>query len=376
MRAWKFQDGRQKAKLGAAAPWSVGWIDPDRRRRSKRIGSKSMAEKYRKKIEGQLAAGTYENVRRVSWRDFRKRYETDILSRLKPRSRTDASAALRHFERIIKPATVAAIKTAHIDTFRARRALEAGKKPGSVLSPSTVKKELSSIRAAMNKAKDWEYIAKTPKFDRVKVPEADPRPVTREHFEAMYQAADVATMPGRTSYSPGDWWRAIFMFAVTTGWRKDEILEFRREDLDLETGRIVTRAQANKGGRDDVDYLPEPTLAHLRLIRGFDPVVFPWPHANQTFDAEFHRIQRAAGIHLPCIIQQEHECTPTCHTYGMHDVRRMYATENADRLPLPVLQKKMRHRDISTTMRYVEMASKMKKATEAVYVPNVTRKAN
>ena len=60
MRAWKFQDARQKKKLGESkCPWSVGWIDPDGTRRSKKIGSNSMAEKFRKKIEGQLAAGTY-----------------------------------------------------------------------------------------------------------------------------------------------------------------------------------------------------------------------------------------------------------------------------------------------------------------------------
>lgn len=73
---------------------------------------------------------------------------------------------------------------------------------------------------------------------------------------------------------------------------------------------------------------------------------------------------------MPCIIQRAHECTATCHDYGMHDLRRAYATENRDRLPLPVLQKKMRHRDIQTTMRYVETARKMKKALESVYVPS------
>ena len=48
--------GRPKKKHGAKAPWSVGWIDPDRVRHSKRIGSKALAERFARKIEGQLAA--------------------------------------------------------------------------------------------------------------------------------------------------------------------------------------------------------------------------------------------------------------------------------------------------------------------------------
>jgi hypothetical protein len=34
-----------------------------------------------------------------------------------------------------------------------------------------------------------------------------------------------------------------------------------------------------------------------------------------------------------------------------------------------VLQKKMRHRSFQTTLRYISLSDKMKKATENVYVP-------
>ena len=67
MRAWTFQDHRQKKKLGDKAPWSAGWIDPEGSKRSKRIGSKSRAEKYARKKEGELAAGTYQNESRKHW---------------------------------------------------------------------------------------------------------------------------------------------------------------------------------------------------------------------------------------------------------------------------------------------------------------------
>lgn len=54
-RAWVFQDYTQKKRLGEAkCPWSVGWIDPDGKRRSKRIGCRSLAEKFARKIETQL----------------------------------------------------------------------------------------------------------------------------------------------------------------------------------------------------------------------------------------------------------------------------------------------------------------------------------
>jgi hypothetical protein len=59
----------------------------------------------------------------------------------------------------------------------------------------------------------------------------------------------------------------------------------------------------------------------------------------------------------------------------MHDIRRMFASENVDRLPMLTLPKKMRHRDLGTTRRCIEMASKMKRAAESVYVPVIGKAA-
>ena len=375
MRAWKFQDARQKKKLGESkCPWSVGWIDPDGTRRSKKIGSNSMAEKFRKKIEGQLAAGTYEGYSRKPWADFRKEYEEKIVPGLAVKTRDCIATSLCHFQRIIKPRKVAGIKTSTIDDFVTKRKMEPGRKLGAAVSPATVNHNLRHTKAALRVAHDWGYLPKVPKFRKVREPEHIGPVITPEHFQVIYEACDVAVMPKGLTCEPAEWWRALLLFLLSTGWRIDETLTFRREDLDLETGGIITRAENNKGKRDDMDYLPTVALEHIKRIVGFHALVFSWPHNERTLRNKFHRIQKAAGIRLPCTDARKHKCTAACHLYGFHAIRRGYATLNADSMPAAVLQRKMRHKSFQTTLRYLQLADKMKKATEQVYVPEFLRK--
>jgi integrase len=101
--------------------------------------------------------------------------------------------------------------------------------------------------------------------------------------------------------------------------------------------------------------------------------MFPWNHNRRTLDDEFHRIQQAAGIKLPC--RKRHEHTEKCFLYGFHDLRRAFATMNAGRLSADELQKLMRHKSYQTTQGYINMASRLDEAVGKLYVPDVLKRA-
>jgi integrase len=368
MNAWLFQDHGQKQKLGQEAPWSVGWYDSDGKRKSKRIGSHSAAEKYRRKIEGQLAAGTYRCEDKKTWKEFVTEYKSRIVEAMPVSSRETVTLALKNFEKVIKPVKLSGIKTQTVDAFIATRRKAIGRK-GQPLSPATINRDLRHLKAAFRVANEWGYLAVVPKVRMVREQEKLPRFVTDQHFAAIYRACDAAKYPARLPYSPADWWRGLLTFAYMTGWRISECLALRRADVDLEAGTAITRAADNKGGRDAIVPLSPVAIVHLERLKSFEPVMFPWNYHRRTLWAEFSRIQGAAGIMLPCGVDHEH--TDACHHYGFHDLRRAFATQNAPALTADALQKLMRHKSYLTTQRYINMAGQLNQAVEVLHVPAV-----
>jgi integrase len=159
-----------------------------------------------------------------------------------------------------------------------------------------------------------------------------------------------------------------------TGWRIGDMLNLRREDVDLDKGTAIIRwdAEGNKGKRDELVKLHPVVVEHLRRLANFDPNVFPWNHDRTTLQNEFGKIQAAAGRNLPCT--REHEHTDACHRYGFHDLRRAFATMNADNLTPDALQALMRHKSYLTTQVYIDMGRQMDEAVAKLHVPEVLRK--
>ena len=222
-------------------------------------------------------------------------------------------------------------------------------------------------------AADWGYLVAVPKIRMVREPKKLATYMPEEHFAAIYRACEAARKPSELPIQPPDCWRALLTTAFMTGWRIGEILALRRDDLDLENGTAITRHDDNKGKRDELVPLHPLVVDHLRAIACFEPVVFPWYHDRRSLWTEFYRIQKAAGIHLPC--SGKHEHTDGCHYYGFHDCRRAFASLNAENMSAEALQKLMRHQCYTTTQRYINLAGKLKPVVDKLHVPEVLRRA-
>lgn len=373
---------RAKVETGRAAMrdtkpgdvFVVEWIDPRGKRCREKIAgtgrvAKRLADERCGQLAGQLQLGVYEDKRRETWADFREQYDAKILAGMEAGSRRVMKDAMAHFERLIKPCRMVAIDTETIDDFVARRRLERGRKKGSVVSKATVNKELRCLRATLRKAAKWGYLKTAPDFSFLKEDGKLPRYVTPEHFAAIYGAAHVATLPDAQGYAAGDWWRALFVVAYMTGWRRDEILTLLRSDVDLDAGEAMLRAINTKGRRDERIPLHPIVVEHLRRIAGFEQEFFPWPRGVEALYDQFADIQATAGIELAC--HGDHEHTVACHVYGFHDFRRAFATMNAERLTPDAMQSLMRHKSYTTTQRYINVARQLTRSVEALHVPTL-----
>jgi integrase len=376
--AWLYQKAEQVRDLGPQqASWYVGWYQPDGRKKGKSCGpgemGKRKAEKLRRKIEAELMCGVYREKLSTTWETFRQEYTDKVLAGLSAKTRESAKSSLDAFERHIKPLRVYTIGTATVDDFIAKRRLDPGKKRGETVSAHTINHDLRHLKAALSVAQEWGYLPSLPRFRMEKAVKSLPTYVTGDHFAAIYQACQAARMPESLGHvTPADWWRALIVMGYMTGWRISDMLGLRREDLDLEAGTAITRGEDNKGKRDERVKLHPVVIDHLKKLVGFDSLVFVWNHNRRTLDAEFHRIQEAAEIHLPC--RGTHEHTACCYVYGFHDLRRAFATLNADKLTPDALQALMRHKSYQTTQVYINMTRQMDAAVAGLHVPEVLKK--
>ena len=110
-------------------------------------------------------------------------------------------------------------------------------------------------------------------------------------------------------------------------------------------------------------------IAHLKGIQGaFDERVFPWNKQYRKLWPIFQEMQQAAKLGDGSPLK---ECGKN-GWYGFHDLRRAFATLNAQQMDLFELQGLMQHKSLETTRQYVNMATRLNQTVKGLFVPDVT----
>lgn len=150
---------------------------------------------------------------------------------------------------------------------------------------ATVNKELALLSAALNLAAANEIIAAVPKFPR-RLPAAAPRQgfLERDDYLAIRRE-----LP--------DWGKLILDFGWYSGWRRNEILGLRRDEVDLRAKAV--RLHPSRSKNKDSRLLPLKGFGLVTVEAGLSalaPVVFTRAGGKPVFRSFWGETWRAAAI--------------------------------------------------------------------------------
>lgn len=345
----KFQD-RKNLMMRYTDP-----VTMQRKTRSTGTSNRRQAEREAAKWEAELQEGRYKPPSRITWEDFRERYETEHLPGLAKRTAERAGTVCNWVENIINPKYLSAITSDHVSKIR-----EAMRKEG--LQESTIKGNLMYLRSILNWAKRHGLIHTVPNIDlpkRAGQSQMKGRPITGEEFDRMVeQIGEVLNETVKPSWEHllrGLWWSGLRLSeALNLSW---DIPGTPQVDTSDEYPMILIPAEMDKGNRDRL--LPiAPEFAEMLLavpVEDRTGYVFN-PQPLRRRGARMGRRQvsslistfgEEAGVKVNEFKQKD---STRIKYASAHDFRRSFGERWAQLVPPQVLMQLMRHEDIKTTM--------------------------
>jgi integrase len=342
--------------------YHLQWLDPiTQKRKTKatkipRTGlarERKLAERAAHELENKLAAGEAVIPSKLTWADFRTRYEAEVVPGLAMRTAEKIDSVLDRFEEEIEPKRLWDVNEKRLSTFVSK--LREGK-----LTESTIAGHLAHLKAALNWAKDQKLLPQLPTFPKLKRAKMSKgakvmrgRPITLEEFERMLE--QVAAVVGEAA---GPRWTFYLRGLWTSGLRLAESLElyWDREDKlhPVLSGRfpmLRIPADLEKGHKDRL--LPmAPEFA--RLLESVPEAERVGPVFKlERFDGQpgrpaTDRVSKIVGK----IGAKANVRVDVRKTASAHDLRRAFGERWAARLMPAQLMELMRHESIDTTLSY------------------------
>lgn len=166
------------------------------------------------------------------------------------------------------------------------------------LSPYTANCYRSKIVALWRFLAERRIVDQFPTLGKMHEPRRIPRAWTPEQLSRLFRACDELT--GNMGDIPASlWWHAIHAVIWDTGERISAVLSLRWDDLAMDTGFIVSKAENRKGKTEDKAFrLHSDTLTILERLQGYShgETLFPIDCSLATIYNRYRRLLQSAGL--------------------------------------------------------------------------------
>lgn len=161
------QTGRKKTKSSG--------IERTGRKKDREAAAKEAA-----KLEAQIVEGRYAAGHRITWEDFRKRYEHEVCGAKAANTADKVSGVFNLVEKILNPGKLSQVTADRLSYFQAE--LRARK-----MAEPSIKSTLAHVKAALRWAERVGLLARAPAIDMPKraSDKMKGRPITPEEFDRM-----------------------------------------------------------------------------------------------------------------------------------------------------------------------------------------------
>ncbi len=362
------------------------------------------AEDKRQEVLAKLRLGIEAKPRKrvasgpnMAWSDFRNRYTTLELSRLRKNSRTSAETRLELAERILKPQRLRDVADSEaLHDLQAQLLKGAEGTTGRGRSPHTVKSHMAAVMAALNWAALMEYLPAVPKIRKVKVSKLKQmkgRPISESEFHQMLDATEeVVGEDAKES------WQYTMRGIWESGLRLEELLNVSWDDpafimpvwiTDAFPELSIPASMQKNDTEESIPLLPgfeallEETPDHERYGWVFNPMslqgrlgrkVRPSRPTVGWASRVITRIGEEAGI----VVEPKKGEKPAKYA-SAHDLRRSCADRLvAAGVDVRDVQAVLRHASAETTRKYYTRTTTQRAASairKIVTVPRYTQPA-
>jgi len=301
------------------------WYVEFKRGHKKSLRTRNKAEALRlfNKLKREYLAGrllVLKEGTKVPFSQFTHEYLDWVKNNRSEETFTKARHVLNRFREVVGDLYLTAITKRHIDEY-VNHLLNCR------LSKVTVNVHIRTLKAALSKAVEWEYLKENPMrgYKQLKVQQKPPRFLLPQDIAKVEEVIDKEE------------WLFIFRFLIYTGMRIGEAVRLRWEDIDLERGLIAVRKSKNFQSR----VVPIHPNLKQELLNRYPAVGKVVPYGRDYIEHKLKEYFRKAGF----------------PELRVHDLRHTFASLMVmSGVDLKTVQELLGHTSYKTTEIYAHLA--------------------